>query len=125
MADYVGTSYAVATVNGTSALHIALLLAGVEAGSEVITQAVSFVATANAIAYCNADPVFIDVERDSMGMSPQALRDFLEANVTLRNGQSFNKQTGARLSACVPMHSFGHPVHNQEIANICSAFICL
>ena len=122
MASYVGTSYAVATVNGTAALHIALHLAGVDAGSEVITQAVSFVATANAIAYCNANPVFIDVDRGSMGMSPQALRDFLESNAIIRNGESFNRQTGARLSACVPMHSFGHPVHLKEISDICAAF---
>lgn len=122
LAEYVGTSYAIATVNGTAALHVALYMAGVEAGTEVLTQAVSFVATANAIAYCDADPVFIDIELDSMGMSPRALRSFLEANAIIRNGQSFNKKSGARLSACVPMHSFGHPVHQHEIESICAEY---
>ena len=122
VAEFTGARYAIATVNGTAALHVALHLAGVEAGSEVITQAVSFVATANAISYCQAKPIFVDVERDSMGMSPEALLSFLNANVEMRQGKAFNKTTGACISACVPMHTFGHPVRIDEIADICTSF---
>lgn len=122
IADFTGASYAIATVNGTAALHVSLILAGVRAGTEVITQAVSFVATANAISYCHAKPVFIDIERDTMAMSPEALATFLQANVEMRQGQAYNKTTGARIGACVPMHSFGHPVRIDEIADICAAY---
>lgn len=122
IADVTGAKYAIATVNGTAALHVALHLAGVSAGSEVITQAVSFVATANAISYCRAAPVFIDVDRDTMGMSPEALIAFLQSNVEMRHGQAFNKGSGARISACVPMHTFGHPARIDEIADICNSY---
>jgi perosamine synthetase len=122
MAEYTGASYAIATVNGTAALHVSLTLAGVSAGTEVITQAVSFVATANAVSYCGAAPVFIDVDRDTMGMSPEALIAFLQSNVDMRHGQAFNKGSGARISACVPMHTFGHPARIDEIYDICAAF---
>lgn len=122
IAEFTGAKYAVATVNGTAALHVALHLAGVEPGSEVITQAVSFVATANAISYCHAKPVFIDIEEETMGMSPSALRKFLQNNVERKNGVTQNKLTGARISACVPMHSFGHPLQIEEIAAICAEF---
>ncbi|MDB2487142.1 LegC family aminotransferase [Alphaproteobacteria bacterium] len=122
IARFTGAAFAIATVNGTAALHVSLHLVGVDEGSEVITQAVSFVATANAISYCKAKPVFIDIEHDTMGMSPEALADFLSANVEMRYGQAYNKTTGARISACVPMHSFGHPVRIDEIADICAKF---
>ena len=122
IADFTGAKYAIATVNGTAALHVALHLAGVSAGSEVITQAVSFVATANAVSYCNATPVFIDVEYDTMGMSPEALIAFLQSNVEMRHGQAFNKGSGARISACVPMHTFGHPARIDKITDICSSY---
>lgn len=122
IADFVGAKYAIAAVNGTAALHVALLLAGVSEGSEVITQAVSFVATANAISYCRAAPVFIDVDRDTMGMSPEALIAFLQSNVEMRHGRAFNKFSGACISACVPMHTFGHPARIDEIADICASY---
>ena len=94
IADFTGAKYAIATVNGTAALHVALHLAGVSAGDEVITQAVSFVATANAVSYCRAAPVFIDVDRDTMGMSPEALIAFC-IPMLKRHGQAFNKGSGA------------------------------
>ena len=122
ISDFTGAKYSIATVNGTAALHAALLLVGVSSGSEVITQAVSFVATANAVSYCGAAPVFIDVDRDTMGMSPKALTAFLHSNVEMRHGQAFNKVSGACISACVPMHTFGHPARIDEIADICNSY---
>lgn len=122
VADYTGARYAIATATGTAALHTALHLAGVEAGMEVITQALSFVATANAISYCGAMPVFIDVDEDTMGMSPDALKSFLLKNAEIKEGRTVNRQTGAILAACVPMHSFGHPVRVEEIAAICAEY---
>jgi len=122
IAEYTGAKYAVATVNGTSALHISLLLAGVQKGDEVITQPLTFVATCNAISYCNAAPVFTDVDRDTMGLSPMALRSFLEENATISNGQCINKKNGKIIRACVPMHTFGHPCRIDEIKAICDAY---
>ena len=112
----------IATVNGTAALHVALKLSGVSQGSEVITQAVSFVATANAISYCNAKPVFVDVEHETMGMSPAALEAFLNANVEMHHGTAYNKASGAIVKACVPMHTFGHPARIDEIGDICACY---
>ena len=90
IAKYTGSKYAIATVNGTSALHISLLLADVNKDSEVITQPLTFVATCNAISYCNAKPIFVDVDRDTMGLSPYKLRTFLEKNTTVKNKQCIN-----------------------------------
>lgn len=119
VADYTGSPYAIAAVNGTSALHISLLLAGVHAGEEVITQPVSFIATCNAISYCNARPVFVDVDRDTMGMSPEKLKAFLVQNSKkMPDGFSYNNKTGKRFAAIVPMHTFGHPCRIDEIAAI-------
>ena len=119
MSEYTGTDHAVATVNGTSALHAALLVAGVAAEDEVITQPLTFVATANAISYCRAHPVFLDVDRDTLGLSPAALRDFLEEHTEQSGNVRRNKTTGRRISACVPMHTFGHPCRIEEIAELC------
>ena len=118
-ARYTGVKYAIATCNGTSALHISLLISGVESGDEVITQPLTFVATCNAINYCNAAPIFIDVDRDTMGMSPVALQNFLKENTTVINRQCINKTTGKTIRACVPMHTFGHPCRIDEIQRIC------
>jgi len=118
-AKYVGAKYAVATVNGTSALHISLLLAGVKTDDEVITQALTFVATCNAISYCGAKPVFIDVDLNTLGMSPKALENFLEQNCKIENNQCINKTTSKIIKACVPMHTFGHPCKIDEIKQIC------
>lgn len=118
-ADYVGAKYAIATMNGTAALHIALKLVGVNAGDEVITQPLTFIATANAINYCGAEPIFVDVERETLGLNPQALHEFLEKNARLENGQCINKTTGKVIKACLPMHTFGHPCKIDEISAIC------
>jgi perosamine synthetase len=122
VASFTGAKYAVATVNGTAALHVALQLVGVQRDDEVITQALSFVATCNALSYTGAHSVFVDVDRDTMGLSPMALQQFLEQHTQLRDGQAFNKSTGRRIAACVPMHTFGHPCRIEEIAAICSGF---
>jgi perosamine synthetase len=122
IAEFTGSRFAIATVNGTAALHVALSLSNVGVGSEVITQAVSFVATANAISYCGAKPIFIDIEPETMGMSPEALEAFLHANIEIRHGQAFNKTSGAVIRACVPMHTFGHPSRIDEIDDICASY---
>jgi perosamine synthetase len=119
IARYTGAKHAVATVNGTSALHIALQLAGVQRGEEVITQALSFIATCNALSYAGAVPVFVDVDRETLGMSAEALSRFLAANAERRGGGTFNKASGRRIRACVPMHTFGHPCRIEQIAAVC------
>ena len=120
ISNYCGTSYAIATVNGTSALHVALQLVGASSGTEVITQPLTFVATCNAISYTKSEPVFIDVDRDTMGMSPEKLRYFLEKNTQKLEGAILNKKTGKRIVACMPMHTFGLPCRIEEIAKICA-----
>lgn len=122
IADFTGAKYAVATVNGTAALHIALQLAGVGRNDEVITQALTFIATCNAVSYVGAHPVFIDVDRDTMGLSPAALAVFLSSHAEMRNGIPFNKTSGRRIAACVPMHTFGHACRIEEIVRICDEF---
>lgn len=118
-AKLVGSKYAVATVNGTSALHISLLLADVNENDEVLTQPLTFIATCNAISYCRAKPIFIDVDIDTMGMSPIILNKFLEENCELLDNKCINKTTGKTIKACVPMHTFGHPCKIDKIQNIC------
>ena len=122
VAEYTGVKYAIATVNGTAALHIALKLTGVSQDDEVITQPLSFIATCNAISYCGAKPVFVDVDLDTLGMSPVSLRTFLDANVTITALGCINNKTGKKISAVVPMHTFGHPCRIDEIAKICDEF---
>jgi perosamine synthetase len=122
VAEYTGVKYAIATVNGTAALHIALKLEGVSQGDEVITQPLSFIATCNAISYCGAKPVFVDVDLDTLGMSPASLRAFLEANTTKTTLGCINNKTDKKISAVVPMHTFGHPCRIDEISKICDEF---
>jgi len=144
VSEYTGSKYAVAAVNGTAALHIALLLAGVKENEEVITQPLTFIATANAITYAGAEPVFVDVDKDTLGLSPEALRKWLKKNVEMRevktevkdenkqkrpstsilnrNPQPFNKTSGKRIAAIVPMHTFGHPCRIDEIVEICNEY---
>ena len=123
VAAYTGARYAIAAVNGTAALHIALLLAGVEKDEEVITQPVSFIATCNAISYAGAYPVFVDVSRDTMGMCPAKLQAFLEENAVRHpDGKSYNNRTGRRFAAIVPMHTFGHSCEIDRIAEICTRY---
>ncbi|MCU1733994.1 MULTISPECIES: LegC family aminotransferase [unclassified Pseudomonas] len=121
MAAYTGSPRAVATVNGTAALHVALLLAGVKPGDLVLTQPLTFVATCNAIAYCGAEPVFIDVDRHTMGLSPSALEVWLEDNAVLgSDGLCRTKEDGRVLRACLPMHTFGHPVDIDGLLSVCA-----
>ncbi len=122
IAKYTGSKFAIATTNGTSALHVSLILAGLDRDSEVITQPLTFVATCNAISYCNASPIFIDVDRDTMGLSPSSLRIFLEKNTTVKNNKCINNKTKKVIKACLPMHSYGHPCKIEEIKKICDEY---
>lgn len=122
MSAFTGTRFAVATVTGTAALHTALLVAGVRPGDEVITQALTFVATCNALSYIGAHPVFVDVDLDTLGMSPKSLRKWLTEHSEMRDGNAWNRTTGARISACVPMHTYGLPCRIEEIASVCEEF---
>lgn len=115
-----GTKKAVAVVNGTCALQVALRLAGVQNNDEVLTQALTFVATANSISYLGANPVFIDVDLDTMGLSPKSLEEFLNQNAEIRDDGSYNKKTGKRFAACLPMHTFGFMCRIDEIVEICN-----
>ena len=120
--EIVGARFAIATVNGTCALHVALKLAGVRPDDEVITQPLSFVATANAISYCGARPIFLDVNRETLGLDPEVLENFLKASARMKNGTCYNGITGNRITACVPMHTFGHPCRIDVIADICERY---
>ncbi len=118
--EYTGAKYAIATSNGTSALHIALVVAGVKPLDEVITQSFTFVATCNAIKYCNAEPIFVDISKDTLGMCPTSLKNWIHDNTVKKDKKLINKNTGAEISAVLPMHSFGHPSHLDELVTICS-----
>ena len=120
VAEYTGAKKAVVCVSGTNALHMAMLLVGVERDDEVLTQALTFIATCNAISYIGAHPVFIDVDKDTMGLSPIAVKAWLEKNAEVKEGTCYNKTTGRRIKCCVPMHTFGHPVHLDELVEICN-----
>ena len=120
--EFTGAKYGVATVNGTAALHVALELVGVGHDDEVITQPLTFIATCNAISYCGAKPVFIDVDLDTLGMSPLSLKTFLLNNTKKTSMGCINKITGKRIAAVLPMHTFGYPCRIAEIAEICEDF---
>ncbi len=122
IAEYTAAKQAVVCVNGTNALHIALKLSGVEKGDEVITQPLTFIATTNAIVYAGAVPVFVDVDKDTMGLSPKSLEQFLQANAELRANECYHKQTNRRIKACMPMHTFGHACRIEEIMDICERY---
>jgi len=128
VAEFTGSKKAIACVNGTNALHLALLLLGVEREDEVITQPLTFIATCNAISYIGAKPVFVDVDMDTLGMSPNSLKDFLIGNTIMKlnkdtnQHECINKLSGKRIKACVPMHTFGHPCRIDEIVEICKEF---
>lgn len=120
IAAYTGAGRAVAVMNGTAGLHMAMMLAGVKPGDCVITQALTFVATCNAISYCGAAPIFVDVDRDTMGLSPTALTAWLTDHATRDDaGVCRRRSDGAAIRACVPMHSFGHPVHLHDLVAVC------
>lgn len=117
-----GAKCAVAMVSGTEALHMAFVAAGVKPGEEVISQPLTFAATSAVIVNCGAIPVYVDVDRDTMGMSPKSLKEFLEKNTKQEGGKCINKNTGHVISACVPMHTFGHPCRIDEIRTICDEY---
>ena len=138
MAAYTGAKRAVVCVSGTNALHMSLMLVGVKRDDEVLTQALTFIATCNALSYIGAHPVFIDVDKSTMGLSPDAMKEWLQKNAEVRKNTRineldkshdfafqedeyacYNKNTGRRIKACVPMHTFGHPVRIEEIAALC------
>jgi perosamine synthetase len=122
LAKYTGAKYAVSVNNGTAALHIALKLAGVQAGDEVLTQALTFVATANAVAYCNATPHFVDCEEETLGIDTAKLREYLTNNTSQQSGQCLNRNTGKVIRALVPMHTFGHPSNLEGLLSIAHDF---
>lgn len=120
--DYTGANYAVATVNGTAALHMSLLLAGVKSNELVITQALSFIATCNAISYIGAEPVFVDIDKQNLGLCTDALSDFLATACEVKNQNCYHIKTGKRIAAVVPMHTFGHPVQIDKMLEICKQY---
>lgn len=122
MATYTGAKKAVVCVSGTNALHMAMILVGVERDDEVLTQALTFIATCNAISYIGAHPVFIDVDKETMGLSPIAVKNWLVRNTEIKNGQCYNKNTGRKVKVCIPMHTFGHPVYIEELIHVCEEY---
>jgi len=122
MALYTGAKRAVVCVSGTNALHMAMMMAGVERDDEVLTQALTFIATCNAISYIGAHPVFIDVDKSTMGLSPDSVKEWLVKNTEIKKGQCYNINSGRRVKACVPMHTFGHPVRIEELTNLCEEY---
>jgi aminotransferase in exopolysaccharide biosynthesis len=122
LANYTGVTHAVATVNGTAALHVALLLAGVEPSDEVLLPTFSFVATANAVRYCGAVPHFVDSDDRTLGIDPVALRAWLQASTDVQSGFTMNRISGRRIRALVPMHTFGHPCDMEGLLSVAEAF---
>lgn len=122
MKEITGAKYAIATVNGTTALHLSLIMAGVQRDEIVITQALTFVATANAISHLGATPVFVDVDLDTMGLSPDALERYLKEETFQKDGQVYSKKSQQRIAAIMPMHSFGHPVQIEKIVEIANQY---
>ena len=122
LCDYTSSTYAVAAVNGTAALHICLLLAGVKAGDEVLVPAVTFIATANAVTYCNAIPHFVDIEERTLGLDPYKLDDYLKEISELSGGICYNRFTGRPIRAVIPMHTFGHPVDIDPLQELCERY---
>jgi aminotransferase in exopolysaccharide biosynthesis len=122
LAKATGSKYAVAIVNGTAALHIALLLGGVKRDDIVLTQPLSFIATCNAISYIGAEPLFVDIDKDTLGLSPVALEEYLHTNTFTNELGCFDKKSNKRVAACVPMHTFGHPVRIDLLKDVCAKF---
>ena len=122
VAKFTGAKYAIATVNGTAALHIALLMAGVKQNDEVITQPLTFIATCNALSYIGAKPVFVDVDRDTLGLSPEKLAHFLANNTEMVHGECVNKTTKRKIKAVVPMHTFGLPINIEALIEVCQKY---
>jgi len=119
---YTGVKHAVAVVNGTAALHICLKIVGVERGDEVLVPTLTFVATANAVSYCGATPHFIDSDQSTLGIDPQKLDTYLKDISEIRTEGCFNKKTGHRIKAVMPMHTFGHPVDIDPLIEVCDRY---
>jgi aminotransferase in exopolysaccharide biosynthesis len=119
---YTGSKYAIATVNGTSALHVSLILSGVKKNDLVLTQPFTFISTCNAISYTGAEPYFLDIDTNTLGLSANTLKKFLEKNTIKINNEYFEKKSNKRISACVPMHTFGHPCEIEDIVKICKDY---
>lgn len=122
MCDITGAKYAIAIVNGTNALHLSLVLAGVKDEDEVLTQSLTFIATANAISYCNATPHFVDVDKDTLGLSPSLLKKHLEEIAIIKDDVCYNKITNKKIAACVPMHTFGLPLYIDQLIEVCNEY---
>ncbi|WP_273403216.1 LegC family aminotransferase [Campylobacter avium] len=122
IALFTGSKYAIATNSGTSALHIALLANGIDEKCEVITQSISFVATANAISYTGAKPIFLDISKDNFSLSPKALEKFLKNESFMKDNKCFNKKTKKHIKACVVMHSFGLSAKLDKITKLCKKY---
>lgn len=122
LSAYTGAKHAIAVVNGTAALHVALRLAGVQPGDEVLIPALTFVATATAVVYCGATPHFVESEERTLGLDPKALREYLQGNTEIRSGQCMNRNTGRVIRALVPMHTFGHPVDIEGVLAVARDF---
>jgi perosamine synthetase len=122
LAEFTGVKRAVAVVNGTAALHACLVLVGVEAGDEVLVPALTFIATANAVSYCGATPHFVDSAENTLGLDPRKLESYLGEIAEVRDGGCFNRKTGARIKAVVPMHTFGHPVDLDPLVEVCRRY---
>jgi perosamine synthetase len=122
LCDYTASPYAVVAVNGTAALHICLLLAGVKAGDEVLVPSLTFIATANAVTYCNAIPHFVDVEERTLGIDPIKLNEYLKETSEIKEGVCYNRLTGRPIRAVVPMHTFGHPVDIDPLQELCERY---
>ncbi|SFC64546.1 perosamine synthetase [Algibacter lectus] len=122
VAKFTGAKHAIATSNGTSALHIGLLMAGVSKEDEVITQPLTFIATCNAISYIGAYPIFVDVDKETLGLSPEKLEYFLVNNTEVINGECINKSTKRKIKAVVPMHTFGFSANIEELVSVCNRY---
>jgi aminotransferase in exopolysaccharide biosynthesis len=123
LAEYIGARFVIATNNGTAALHTALHLSGIHPGEEVITVPLTFVATCNAIRYCGAEPIFVDVERRTLGLCPDRLSDFLNIHAEVRDdGLCWNRTSGRIIRACVPVHNLGYPARSVEIKKVCAQY---
>ncbi len=122
LAAYTGAKYAVAVVNGTAALHVAMRLAGVVSGDEVLIPSLTFVATANAVTYCGAIPHFVDSEERTLGLDPHALRDYLRSAAEIRSGLCVNRATGRVIRSLVPMHAYGHPIDIEGALGVAQDF---
>ncbi|MFA6075351.1 MAG: LegC family aminotransferase [Negativicutes bacterium] len=122
LAEFAGVKKAIATSNGTAALHICLKLVGVKANDEVLVPALTFIATANVVEYCDAIPHFVDSEEKTLGIDPKKLADYLSEIAVIKDNECFNSKTGRRIKAVVPMHTFGHPVDLDELVKVCEKY---